>query len=160
MRMSGELDYLCRHKYRPTRRKNHYVWHYNLARNIYNGQEQLINIHSHAQAWVYYLIIEFWLSNSPNKIINSLVTAISLLCLNKRWNYTKSIKLFPTQRELKGLEAQVISSRHNLSTYIHVCKALIDENGYSRSRPCLNRFFFKLKFCILRCHGYICLCTK
>ena len=52
---------------------------------------------------------------------------------------TKSIKLFPTQRELKGLEAQVISSRHNLSTYIHVSKALIDEYGCSRQlRPALS----------------------
>ena len=69
---------------------------------------------------------------------------------------TKSIKLFPTQQELKGLEAQVIRSRHNLSTYIdmygyinvvmprmarndHAGKALIDENGCSRQlRPALS----------------------
>ena len=30
-----------------------------------------------------------------------------------------SIKLFPTQRELKGLGAQVISTRHNLSTSMY-----------------------------------------
>tara|TARA_R110000822_G_scaffold12807_6_gene46085 strand:- start:4741 stop:4959 length:219 start_codon:yes stop_codon:yes gene_type:complete len=39
--------------------------------------------------------------------------------------------LLPTQGNLKGLEAQVHSSRLNLSTYIHVGKALIEENGYS-----------------------------
>ena len=44
---------------------------------------------------------------------------------------TKLIKFFPTQRELKGLEAQVIRSKHNLSTDIHVGKTLIKENGYS-----------------------------
>ena len=45
--------------------------------------------------------------------------------------YTKLVKFFPTQRELKSLEAQVIRSKHNLSTYIHVGKALIEENGCS-----------------------------
>ncbi len=46
--------------------------------------------------------------------------------------YTKLIKFFPTQRELKGLAAQVHSSRLNLSTYIHAGKALIEDKGYSR----------------------------
>jgi len=46
-------------------------------------------------------------------------------------NYTNSNKFLLTQRELKGLEAQVIRSKHNLSTDIHVGKALIEENGYS-----------------------------
>jgi hypothetical protein len=47
-------------------------------------------------------------------------------------NYTNSNKFLPTQRDLKGLEAQVHCSRLNLSTYIHVGKTLIVENGYSR----------------------------
>ena len=46
-------------------------------------------------------------------------------------NYTNSNKFLLTQRELKGLEAQVIRSKHNLSIDIHVGKALIEENVYS-----------------------------
>ena len=41
---------------------------------------------------------------------------------------TNSIKFLPTQRDLKGLEAQVIRSRHNPSTYINVGKAFIEDD--------------------------------
>ena len=69
------------------------------------------------------------------------------LCVQSFFIYTKLIKFFPTQRELKGLNAQVCSSRPNLSTYIHLGTALIDDNSYSRqlllrcssdSHPCEN----------------------
>ena len=59
--------------------------------------------------------------------------------------YTKLVKFFPTQRELKSLEAQVIRSKHNLSTYIHVGKALIEENGHSLVKMIIfiDRWFTK-----------------
>jgi len=44
---------------------------------------------------------------------------------------TNSSKFLLTWRELKGLEAQVIRCKHNLSTNTYVGKALIEENGYS-----------------------------
>jgi hypothetical protein len=43
--------------------------------------------------------------------------------------YMNSNKFIPTLRELKGLEADAIRSKHNLSFDIHASKALIEENG-------------------------------
>jgi len=58
--------------------------------------------------------------------------------LNSKFN-----KFLPTQRELKSLEAQVCGSQLNLSTYMQVARALIEEHGYSRQ-------------VLLRCsHAYI-----
>lgn len=43
--------------------------------------------------------------------------------------YMNSNKFISTLRELKGLEADGIRSKHNLSVDIHASKVLIEENG-------------------------------
>lgn len=56
--------------------------------------------------------------------------------LNVEISDSNSNKFLPTQRDLKGLEAHIHSSRQNLityiSAYIFVVKVLMKEHGYSR----------------------------
>jgi len=52
--------------------------------------------------------------------------------VNTNSTNTNFTKFLPTQWNVKGLAAQVHSSRLNLSIDIHAGKALVEDNGYSR----------------------------